>query len=124
MFLVFLREIVSFVFVSELDFLNFRPVLILRKNLFLSASRVGLVLMLNAKNYQKMPNLKSRIRYIKYFTIFLPKKRVINSLYFLFISFYCDFFDFLCMDEEIFFTCKNMLHNFSFLRGKIQTLNF
>ena len=108
---------------SELDFLNFRPVLILRKNLFLSASRVGHVLMLNAKNFQKMPNLKSRNRYIKYLTIFLPKKRVINPLYFLFISFYFDFFYFLCMDEEIFFTCQNMLNNFSFLRGKIQTLN-
>ena len=68
---------------SELDFLNFRPVLILRKNLFLSASRVGLLLMLNAKNFQKMPKLKSRNGYIKYLTIFLPTERESLVLYFI-----------------------------------------
>ena len=82
MFLVIFREIVTFSFVSELDFLNFRPVLILRKNLFLSASRVGLVLMLNAKNFLKMPKLKLRYRYIKYLTIFLPKRES-TVLYFI-----------------------------------------
>ena len=67
---------------SELDFLNFRPVLILRKNLFMSASRVGLVLMLNAKNFQKMPKLKLRNGHIKYLTIFLPKRESL-VLYFI-----------------------------------------